>query len=590
MRLVFDIESNGLLDEMDKIWSIVIHNIDTKQTFSFDPSGIDDAVKMLQNADVIIGHNILGFDIPAIVKIFPRFNIPPYVDTLICSRLIWSDIKENDFKFQRKTTSFPSRLIGKHSLEAWGYRLHLLKGDYAQTNDFSSWSPELQLYCERDVAVTLKLYQKISEKNYSLQAMTLEHCFAQIIENQTQVGFPFDVEAAQRLYADLVKKRLSLEEKLQEDFPPKQNKTIFVPKVNNKSKGYVKGQAFEKVETVLFNPNSRHHIGERLLEKYNWKPKEFTANGQPKIDDSILAELDIPEAKTLGEYLLIQKRIAQLAEGNQGLLKVVKDDRIFHNCITNGTPSGRMRHFGINISQIPSVSVPYGREFRSLFIAPDGYKLVGCDASGIELRCLGHYLHPFDSGAFINELLRGDIHEKNRKDLGLEKRSDAKRWAYCLIYGGGDARLGETIGVSAQEGKKLKNKFFKANPAFKILRDRVQEKAKTGFLNGLDGRLLPVRAAHIALNLLLQSAASLIVKQATIFLHENLEKQGLTYGEDFVMVAHIHDEMQMLVKEQYAETLGGQAVQSIRNTTEHFKFRCPLEGEYKIGNNWSETH
>ena len=223
------------------------------------------------------------------------------------------------------------------------------------------------------------------------------------------------------------------------------------------------------------------------------------------------------------------------------------------------------------------------------FIAPTGYKLVGCDASGIELRCLGHYLHPFDSGAFIKELLSGDIHEQNRKSLGLTNRSDSKRFIYCLIYGGGNARLGETIGKGAEEGKRFKEKFFKANPAFRRLKKQLQ-KAQTGFLKGLDGRLLPIRSTHSALNTLLQSAGSLIMKQATIILHEELDKQGLIYAEDYALVAHIHDEVQLLVKEQHAETVGLQAVQSIRHTAEHFKFRCKLDGEYKVGNNWSETH
>jgi len=590
MKCVFDVETDGLLDTLSKIHCIVVQDIETQEVFQFPPDEIEQALKMLETADEIVAHNAIGFDIPAILKIYPRFNFPSYVDTLICSRLIWSDIKENDYRFKHKT-EFPTRLIGKHSIEAWGYRLHLLKGDYKENNDFSKWSPELQSYCERDVAIAFKLYQKIKEKNYSLQAVELEHKFAQIIHKQEQHGFPFNVEKAQTLYSELVKKRLGIEENLQESFPPLENKSIFIPKVNNKTRGYQKGVAFEKVEKVIFNPNSRLHIADRLIKKYNWKPKEFTNDGRAKVDDSILEKLDYAEAKDLAEYLLIQKRIAQLSEGNQGWLKVQNNGRIYHHTITNGTPSGRCRHHSPNISQVASSSVPYGREFRSLFYAPDGYKLVGCDASSIELRCLGHMLHPFDGGIFIKELLSGDIHTKNQKELKLASRSQAKRVIYCLIYGGGNARLGEAIGASEAEGKKLKQKFFQANPAFKRLREAVIHKAQTtGFLKGIDQRFLPCRSTHSSLNLILQSAASLIVKQATIFLHEDLEKQGLVYNEDFAMVAHIHDEMQLLVKDKYAEAVGLTAVQSIRHTTEHFKFRCPLEGQYKIGSSWSETH
>ena len=174
--------------------------------------------------------------------------------------------------------------------------------------------------------------------------------------------------------------------------------------------------------------------------------------------------------------------------------------------------------------------------------------------------------------------------------MGLENRSDSKRAIYCLIYGGGDARLGEAINGTAEDGKKLKNKFFRKNPAFKRLRDQVITKASSGYLKGLDGRLLPIRASYSALNTILQSSASLIMKQATIFLHKKLEEKGYVYGEDYYQVAHIHDEVQLIAKEKIADEIGQIAVQSIRHTTEHFKFRCPLEGAYKVGYNWSETH
>jgi DNA polymerase-1 len=203
---------------------------------------------------------------------------------------------------------------------------------------------------------------------------------------------------------------------------------------------------------------------------------------------------------------------------------------------------------------------------------------------------LGHILQPYDGGAFIKELLEGDIHTKNQKDMGLETRAQSKRAIYCLIYGGGDARLGEAVGGTAEDGKKLKKKFFKNNPAFKILREKVMAKAKTGFLKGIDGRLLPCRADYISLNLILQATASLIMKQATVFLHKALEEKGYVWGEDYYQVAHIHDEVQLIAKENIADEVGQIAVQSIRHTTEHFKFRCPLEGEYKVGNNWSQTH
>ena len=435
-----------------------------------------------------------------------------------------------------------------------------------------------------------KLYEKILSKNCSKEAIELEHEFARVIHKQEQIGFPFDKKKAQELYSKLTKRRLEIEEELQKVFPPIIREHTFIPKVNSKKYGYQKGIPFIKKEITEFNPGSRQHIAERLIEKYKWKPKEFGNNGKPKVDETVLNSLQYKEAKLLSEYLLLQKRIGQLAEGNQDWLKIEKQGRIYHHVITNGTPSGRCRHFNCNISQVPSTSVAYGNDCRALFIAPSGYRLIGCDASSIELRCLSHFLYPYDGGTFVRELLEGDVHEKNRKDMGLENRSDSKRAIYCLIYGGGDARLGEAINGTAEDGKKLKNKFFRKNPAFKRLRDQVITKASSGYLKGLDGRLLPIRASYSALNTILQSSASLIMKQATIFLHKKLEEKGYVYGEDYYQVAHIHDEVQLIAKEKIADEIGQIAVQSIRHTTEHFKFRCPLEGAYKVGYNWSETH
>lgn len=589
MKYIFDVESNGFLETMDKIHCIVLYELESKKLLSFRPNEIDKAVSLLENADEIIGHNIVGFDIPAIQILYPNFKVPKHTDTLLISRLIWSDIKENDFKFAHNN-EMPKDCIGKHSLKSWGYRLKLLKGDFSDTNTFDEFTEEMLTYCERDVELTNSLYNKILSKNYSQQAIDLEHDFARVIHKQTVIGFPFDKVNAQKLYSKLAKRRLEIEEQLQKVFPPEVKKYIFIPKVNSKKYGYQKNIPIEKEEVTVFNPGSRQHIAERLIKKYQWKPKEYGLNGKPKVDETVLGELEFAEAKLLSEYLMLQKRIGQLAEGNQAWLKIEKNGRIFHNVITNGTPSSRCRHFNCNISQVPSATAVYGTDCRALFFAPSGYRLVGCDASGIELRCLGHILHPFDGGAFIKELLDGDIHTKNQKDMGLETRAQSKRAIYCLIYGGGDARLGEAVGGTAEDGKKLKNKFFKNNPAFKRLREKVIAKAKSGFLKGIDGRLLPCRADYISLNLILQATASLIMKQATVFLHKAIEEKGYVWGEDYYQVAHIHDEVQLIARENIADEIGQIAVQSIRHTTQHFKFRCPLEGEYKVGNNWSETH
>lgn len=592
MRFVFDIETDGFLEELTKIHCLVLKDIDSEQVYSFRPSQIREGLSLLAQAELLIGHNIIKFDLPAIRKLYPDFHTQAQIrDTIVCSRLIWTNLKERDFAYLNKHPEFPRQFIGKHSLEAWGYRLGLLKGEFHKEADWSRWSEAMQSYCEQDVEVTHRLWQKIQAKHYAEQAIQLEHDFAEIIFHQECHGFHFDVEAASELYGQLCQRRYELESELAEIFPPWEIRTTFIPKANNSKYGYQKGVATEKVKVIEFNPGSRDHIADRLMALRGWKPSEYTNEGKPKVDETILDELPWPEAKLLSEYLMLQKRIGQLAEGRQAWLKLEKNGRIYGRVNTNGAVTGRCTHHQPNIAQVPSTGVPYGKECRSLFTAPDGYCLVGADASGLELRCLAHYMGRFDGGAYAKELLEGDIHTTNQNAAGLPSRDDAKRFIYGFLYGAGDAKIGSIIGKGAKEGRKLKNKFLRKTPALKRLKEEITAKVdERGYLVGLDGRLLHVRSQHSALNTLLQSAGALLVKQATVFLYRELTEKGYVWGRDWAQVAHIHDEIQLQVRTELAEEVGTIAVRCFERAGEHFNFRCPITGEFKVGKTWAETH
>jgi len=587
MRLIFDIETNGFLSEATKIHSIVIKDIDTKQLYSYHGDKIGRGLYLLSGASLLVGHNILKFDIPVINKLYPEYKIEGDVfDTLLVSRLIWTNRKELDFQMKE----LPLKLAGRHSLEAWGYRLGLRKGEFAKTNDFANWSEEMQKYCELDVEVTYEFWKLIQKQNYSQEAIKLEHDFARCIYLQEAHGFHFDVASAKKLYASLANRRLELEKSLTSAFP-KWQKYIgtFIPKRDNRTLGYKKDVPVKRYKELTFNPNSRDHISDRLMDK-GWKPKEFTPDGKPKVDESILSTLDFPEAKLLSEHFLIQKRIGQLAEGNNAWLKLQKDGIIYGSVITNGANTGRCTHQKPNVAQTPSVGVPYGKECRSLFIVPNSFRLIGCDASGLELRCLAHYLGAFDEGSFAKQLLDGDIHTYNQKQIGLPTRDLAKRVIYGVIYGIGDARLGAVIGKSSQEGKRIKAKLFEALPALRQLRDNVIIATRNKkYLLGLDKRKLIPRSEHSSLNLLIQSCGALIIKMATIILHKKLKEKN--YDKDTcTMVAHVHDELQLQCKSAVADEVGAIAVQSIKDAGTHFNLRCALDAQYKIGNNWADTH
>jgi DNA polymerase I-like protein with 3'-5' exonuclease and polymerase domains len=587
MRVIFDLETNGFLSDATKIHSIVIKDIDTKQVFSYHGVKIGRGLYILSGASLLVGHNILKFDLPVIEKLYPEYKIEGEVfDTLLVSRLIWTNRKELDFQMKE----LPLNLAGRHSLESWGYRLGLRKGDYAKENDFSVWTPAMQTYCERDVEVTYEFFKLIEKQNYSTEAIKLEHDFARCIYLQEAHGFHFDVASAKKLYASLANRRLELEKSLVSTFPNwKKYIGTFTPKRDNKTLGYKKGVPIKRYKELTFNPNSRDHISDRLMNK-GWKPREFTPDGKPKVDESVLSKLIYPEAKLLAEHFLIQKRIGQLAEGNNAWLKLQRDGIIYGSVITNGANTGRCTHQKPNVAQTPSVGVPYGKECRSLFTVPNGFQLIGCDASGLELRCLAHYIGAFDEGSFTKQLLHGDIHTYNQKQIGLPTRDLAKRVIYGIIYGIGDTRLGAVVGKSSQEGKRIKAKIFEALPALKQLRDNVIIATRNKkYLLGLDKRKLIPRSEHSSLNLLIQSCGALIIKMATVILHKKLKEKN--YDKNIcTMVAHVHDELQLQCKSDYADEVGKIAVQSIKDAGTYFNLRCPLDAEYKIGNNWANTH
>ena len=272
-----------------------------------------------------------------------------------------------------------------------------------------------------------------------------------------------------------------------------------------------------------FNLGSRRQIG-AYLQDFGWKPKKLTPTGHPIVDEKVLNKIDdIPEAKLIGEYLLIQKRIAQI----ESWVKGVKDDGRIHGfVIPNGAITGRMTHRNPNVAQTPSVRTPYGKECRECWVVPKGYKLVGIDASGLEIRMLAHYMKSED---FTNEIIEGDIHARNQKLAGLKSRDQSKTFLYSLIYGAGDTKLGKVVGGNEADGRKLREAFFTNQPEFKRLRDRVTQASTKGFLKGIDGRKVIIRKNHSSLNTLLQSAGAVVMKRALIILNNKAKEDNIDY-------------------------------------------------------------
>ena len=581
--IVFDIEADSL--EPTKIWCIAAVDPDSGETKTFGPTEIVNGLAFLTSADKLIGHNIIGYDLPAIKKIH---NIDlaegrDIVDTLVLSRL------------------FNPTREGGHSLESWGYRIGLQKIEHTE---FGEYTPEMLNYCRNDAVLNAKMFNnlKSESRGFSRQSVVLEHETLKIIADQREKGFLLDIRAATLLEAELTDRLKEVEREVQKTFRPKQIKTIIVPnftKTGALSKmGLIQGsqkktrltqEEYEdlatkrkavRIEEVPFNLGSRKQIGEYLVD-FGWKPKKFTPTGQPIVDESTLSKItDIPEATLIAEYLLLQKRIAQV---KSWLKEVCEDDRVRGFVNPNGTITGRMTHNSPNMAQVPSLGSPYGKECRACWSVPDGYKLLGIDASGLELRMLAHYMKDED---FKNEILHGDIHSTNQRLAGLESRNQAKTFIYALLYGAGDEKLGSVVGGNKRDGAKLRKRFFDNLPAFKHLKDTVGRAASKGFLKGLDGRKLYVRSEHAALNTLLQSAGAIVMKQAMVGFNQMIKLNTL----DAHFVCNVHDEWQLEVKQSQVESTGQLGVDAIIKAGEELELFCPLDGDYKIGDNWSETH
>ena len=585
--LVFDIEANGF--NPDTIFCIVIVDIDENKTYEYNPEQIDEAVEHLKTADKLIGHNIIGYDLPVIHKIkgVDLSKEVRVLDTLVLSRL------------------FNPTREGGHSLEAWGQKLGYNKIKY---NNFEYFEPEMMEYCVRDTELNAKVFKclKQESRGFSRQSIDLEHEVYSIIQTQIRNGFKLDVPYAMELMAQISSELKAVEEEVHITFTPTITKTKILPTYTKTNKLSKMAQVFGenrrvrlsdeeysmlqnsdkkyiiRTDSTPFNLGSRKQIGEYLI-RFGWKPKNFTPTGQPIVDEGTLEKVkNIPEAQLIAKYLMLQKRVAQI---KSWLEAVGEDDRVYGYVNSNGAVTGRMTHSKPNMAQIPATGSTYGKECRACWTVEKtkNKKLVGIDASGLELRMLAHYMNDED---YTYEILNGDIHTANQKAAGLESRNQAKTFIYAFLYGAGDEKIGSIVGGNRSAGKRLKQSFLANTPSLATLKDRVSRASKKGWLKGLDGRKLFVRSEHSALNTLLQGAGAVVMKEALVILNKKIYDSGI----DAKFVANVHDEWQIETTKEDADTIGQFGIDAIIEAGINLNMRCPLDGDYNVGNTWAETH
>jgi|26BtaG_2_1085354.scaffolds.fasta_scaffold00093_8 DNA polymerase-1 len=617
--LVADVEGNDLLPGLTTMWCLGIGDPKTGEVEMYanhkDYKPLAEGLARLHQADRVVFHNGLGYDFEAIEKLYPgTLRWEQIWDTLVVGRMLRPDIKD-----QR--------------LANWGRIFKFPKGDHT---DFSRFSHEMAKYCRRDVEITMQLYrmlQSMLKKDLKKEgidwrpAIHVEHQVAYVIIEQERHGFRLDVEAAQALESELRVEKMEILDELREIFPPVMRPEkgtwdwfnrkwkgveVTTPKVNNGPRGITKGAPYCKVVVEEFNPKSGQQKTFRLTKKYGWKPEKLTEAGAPCTDEEVLSELDYVEAKAMLRYDRITKQLGQIADGKNGWLKLEKNGYVHGRVNPVGARTFRMTHFAPNMAQVDKKD----KRMRAVWLPDPGHKQVGCDASGLELRMLSHYLARWDGGEYARIVVDDDkangldAHSRNRDTVGLYSRDSAKTLMYAFMYGGGDLKLGLIIIEDARDagkgkpkgnqrkiGKTARTKLETGITGLDQLVGLCKKRTKQkGYLKGLDGRKVISNAQHAALNTLLQSAGAIVMKYAlAIFHYELCLERGwvdpvMYRATAFSYLANVHDEVQMSAPPEIAEELGQMFAKAIELAGERLKLKVPLAGEYMVGDNWKETH
>jgi DNA polymerase-1 len=602
-KVVCDIEANGLLYNVTTVHCIVCKEWNTGEVTMFTPDTLDTFEEYASTVDEWVGHNFLAYDLRVLRKVLGvKIRASRVYDTLLISRL------QN---FNRE---------GGHSLANWGRLLNFSKGDY---DEWDEYTEEMLGYCANDVELTYRVAVALKSeggKRGSVLSERIEHASQHILENQKSNGFALDVPRAHKLFTEVKSRAQELERQILDEMTPIA-KAIRVIKPHYKKDGSLSSVGlkllgknweatagpFTAIKWVEFNLDSPKQKVERLN---GWWSPTIRTKGYRKLRDKVYRnqitseEFELKEPYTwqlcdenfatikanapqvlryLGEYAMCNSRSKEIEGWFDGL---GTDNRVHGSVFSIGSGTHRMAHQSPNMANIPGRDSPYGPECRSCWTVSDSdhYCLLGTDAVGIQLRLLAHYMNDAE---YTKEVVDGDIHTKNQKAASLSTRDLAKTFIYAWLMGAGSERIGRIIGGTSKDGKATTDRFLANTPALAKFRlHRIAGAAKAGGLVGFDGRWIHIKSEHFGMSVFLQGGEQAVMKWAMLDWHKKARQAGL----DFKQVAVVHDEFQTEVARTDAEQLGEIQCQSIRDAGSYFKLNCLMDGEYRIGNNWQETH
>lgn len=606
MKIIYDLETNGLVDTVSTIWIAVTKNIETNEIITFsdydkDSKPLNELLPFLNKAKVLIGHNIINYDNVVLHKLLgwqPQ-NIK-MIDTMLLSQM-------NNFRRE-----------GKHSLKNFGAILGDAKLEF---NNFHEYSEDMKKYALQDVNLNHKVYNFVTKEAIQLiknrpayqQALKTEHAIAELCAEQVKNKWKFNIELAKKHYLYLTSEMKKIEDKVNPTLRPRK---VMIDKEPKKAR-YLQNGTFSAVtvrmlseylnkeikatDTNLWEPNktfqrfkmveadlgNMDQVRGMLLDN-GWQPTQFTPKGEPKITDDSLASINSEVGKEIIYYYSLRSRHSvlkgwiELAEAN--------NNRVYVEAFNLGTPTFRQRHS--KVVNVPGVKSFFGKEMRELFIADEGKVMVGCDSSGNQIRALAHYLNNKEVN---NHILKGDIHQHNADTIGIS-RSLAKGVLYASIFGAGVRKLGKMVtGIEdLDKGKEVKAKLYEALPGLKELIAKLnnffyttQNKTGYGYIPALDGRKVYAESSFKLLNYLLQSFEAITVKTAVVNAFKMFKEENLEVD----MLALVHDEVQVQTKPENTKRVKEILSYSFGDfITKKLDLNIQMAGDAKEGLNWNETH
>ena len=608
MKLVFDIECNGLTP--DTIWCIVAYNIDTHTMYTFSDhktynGTIADGVRLLENAELLIAHNGIGFDARVLDEMFGTNLLSKRIhDTFVMSQVL---------SYKRKH---------RHGLAGWGEHLGNNKWAFDQWDEFSH---EMVKYCQQDVKVNAQVYYSLLteyNKIYAVnpkikEGLKVEHDVAVFNAIVRGKGWKFDSVKAE---ATLTRMRKRMEEIEQVMLPKLGKRKVWIDKEPRQPKYKKNGdynhhtvqqlteylghevkasdthliqpdQTFQRFREEQIELGSTDLVKDWLLSN-GWKPDEYQKKKVgfewitmgPKLTSTSLEAFG-QDGKLIDEYYTLRSRKAVI----EGWVSKVVDGRLHGNMWTCGTPTFRCRHEVI--VNLPAVDAEWGKEIRELLVADEGTVVVGADSSGNQLRGLCHYVR---NEEFTKEVIFGDQHQRNADSLGCS-RAIAKSYLYAYLFGAGDAKLGQVLTgkANASVGAKSRVDFAKGIKGLADLKEKLAKVWKNtkfasgeGRIPGLDGRPIFVPSDHQALNYLLQSAEGITCKAAVSYQMEKIKEEGLRAEPRLFY----HDESAWVCHPDDAARVGEILKESFLEAPKWFGVECMAGGDPCFGSSYADVH